>query len=184
MISLSICEGTKELQGALQCAPSPWTRWRRCLTVATGRSTVRLSSGTPTTTQHQSLGQEWWVAACYPLLDKHVNWWITGLHSNTFLGSWFLFRTLFLLSVSPIIMSHLRLRFQVIGSMKFWHSKPCCSAFSVYHKRCPGTGHLKLASHARQGAELCQRPLPDGRRHPQPASAAQTQRPLHPDRSG
>lgn len=64
------------------------------------------------------------------------------------------------------------------------HSKPCCSASSVYHKRRQGTGHLKLAAHAGQGAELCQRPLPDGRRHPQPASPAQTQRSLHPDRGG
>ncbi len=49
-----------------------------------------------------------------------------------------------------------------------------CVAPTVHHKCCQGTGHLLLAAHAGQGAEFCQRPLPDGQRDPQPASPAKT----------
>lgn len=57
-----------------------------------------------------------------------------------------------------------------------------CVSSTVYYKCCQGTGHLLLAAHAGQGAEFCQRPLPDGQRDPQPASPAKTERSLHSDR--
>lgn len=114
------------------------------------------------------------------LMNNRVTLLVSGNGWNS--NSWFLFRTVFL----QFLQSYCHIYFYD-RRQNFWlsmHSKPCCSAFSVYHRSCQETGHLKLASHARQGAELCQRPLPNGRRHPQSASPAQTQRPLHPDRSG
>lgn len=52
-------KGTKAGLKALQCAPSPWTRWNKHLTGDTVKSTERPSSGTRTTTQSQSPGLEW-----------------------------------------------------------------------------------------------------------------------------
>lgn len=51
--------GTKVHREALQCVPSLWTRWKRRSMGDTVRSTEKLSSGTRTTIQSQSLGLEW-----------------------------------------------------------------------------------------------------------------------------